>query len=227
MITGSQEYEQFLVNLAKPGVPSVLKMRVPLTEKVYEINWNNRTVESPPFIGVSGDHQAEYIFFKMDRFFDTMDLANTIGLIIFRNAHNEEYYQLISYYDTQSEPGKILFPWAIQAPATMYNGKVDFSFKFFRVDSNHLLYEINTVICHTRVLNGWADLDNTLDHTYHMLDVNSLITTSTVVEGINRIIEAGEKLKVLWIDADDDIERNLLIARNTDLLDPAIDNINP
>jgi hypothetical protein len=100
MITGSQEYEQFLANLANSEVPSILKMRIPTTEKVYKIDWNTRLIEAPPFIGVSGDHRAEYIFFEMDRFFDTMDLANTIGLIIFRNAHNEEYYQLISYYDT-------------------------------------------------------------------------------------------------------------------------------
>jgi hypothetical protein len=43
-----------------------------------------------------------------------------------------------------------------------------------------------------------------------------------VVDGLNRIIEAGEKLKVLWIDADDAQERNLLIARNDGLLDDAI-----
>lgn len=224
MITGSQEYEQFLANLANSEVPSILKMRIPTTEKVYKIDWNTRFIEAPSFIGVSGDHRAEYIFFEMDRFFDTMDLANTIGLIIFRNAHNEEYYQLISYYDTQTKPGKIYFPWAVQAPATMYSGKVEFSFKFFRVDNttNQLLYEINTTIATTRILNGWADSNNTVDHTYQILDVNSLITESAVVDGLNRIIEAGEKLKVLWIDVDDTQQRNLLIARNTDLLEDAI-----
>jgi hypothetical protein len=42
MITGSKEYEQFLVNLADSEVPSILKMRIPSTEEVYEINWNTR-----------------------------------------------------------------------------------------------------------------------------------------------------------------------------------------
>jgi hypothetical protein len=37
-----------------------------------------------------------------------------------------------------------------------------------------------------------------------MLDVNSLIADSSIVEGLNRIIEAGQKLSVLWIDADND-----------------------
>lgn len=224
MITGSKEYEQFLVNLADSEVPSILKMRIPSTEKVYEINWNTRQVQAPSFIGVSGDHRAEYIFFKMDRFFDTMDLANTIGLIIFKNAKNEEYYQIIPFYDTESEKGKIFFPWAIQAPATMYNGTVNFSFKFFKVDktSKILLYELNSVVAKTKVLSGWADLGDTLDHSYHMLDVNSLIADSSIVEGLNRIIEAGQKLSVLWIDADNDQERNLLIARNNGLLDQAI-----
>lgn len=224
MITGSQEYEQFLVGLADSGVPSVLKMRVPSTEDVYEINWNTRQVQAPPFVGVSGDHRAEYIFFKMDRFFDTMDLANTIGLIIFRNAKNEEYYQLIPFYDTQSERGKIFFPWSIQAPATMYSGTISFSFKFFKVDrtSNTLLYEINTTIARTKILNGWADSGDTLDHTYHILDVNSLIIDSTIVDAATRIIEAEKKMQILWIDVDDDQERNLLIARSEGLLDDAI-----
>lgn len=86
----------------------------------------------------------------------------------------------------------------------MYSGKVEFSFKFFSIDTttNELLYEINTTIATTRILNGWADSNSTLDHTYHVLD-SSMIIDSTVLDAIYHIAEAGEKLKVLWIDVDD------------------------
>ena len=180
MITGSQEYERFLVGLAKPDeAPTALNMRIPSDEKVYEIDWNTRTVQSPPFIGVSGDHRAEYIFFKMDRFFETIDLANTIGMIIFKNAHREEYYQLIPYYDIYTEHGKIFFPWSIQAPASLYKGSVEFSFKFFKVDATEqtLVYELNTTIAKTQVLQGWAD-EKGVDHSYQMIDTQSLIIDS-------------------------------------------------
>jgi len=90
MITNSEEYELFLSNIADTA-PSVLKMRIPVNETIYEIDWNTRKITAPPFIGVEGDHQAEYIFFRMDRFYDIIDLAETIGLIIFKNSKNEEY----------------------------------------------------------------------------------------------------------------------------------------
>jgi hypothetical protein len=91
MITSSQEYEQFLANIAE-DTPSTIVMRLPTTEPVYEIDWNSRSVSAPPFIGVEGDHEAEIIYFEMDRYFDAFDLAETIGLIIFKNARQEQYY---------------------------------------------------------------------------------------------------------------------------------------
>ena len=60
-----------------------------------------------------------------------------------------------------------------------------------------LLYEINTTIARTKVLNGWADSGDTLDHTYHILDVNSLIIDSTIVDAATRIIEAEKKMQIL------------------------------
>ena len=117
MITNSQEYQDFLANIAidDHGIynpPNVL-IRIPTDEKIYEIDWESRSIEAPDFIGVETDHEAERVFFRMDRFVDSMDLSNCLGLIQFKNARREEYYQLISNYDTLSEPGKIIFAWDI------------------------------------------------------------------------------------------------------------------
>ena len=202
MITGSQEYEQFLANIAE-AAPSVLKMRLPTNETVYEIDWDTRKVSAPPFIGVEGDHKAEYIFFKMDRFYDMIDLAETVGMVVFNNAHNESYYQLIPYYDIYSVDGKIIFPWAIQAPAV-----VSFSFKFFKVDptAEHpkLLYEINTLIAKTKVLNGWVNT-NGVEHTYNTLSPESIIIDNETLEKLNLILNSAKYTQIYWIDAEDNI----------------------
>ena len=200
MITNSQDYELFLSKIA--AAPSALKMRVPTDETIYEIDWNTRKVTAPPFIGVTGDHVAEYVFFQMDRYYDMVDLADTIGLIMFKNAKNEEYYQLIPYYDIYSVKGKIIFPWAIQAPAALYSGTVSFSFKFVKVDptseSQKLVYELNTMAAKTKVLVGWADLS--VSHTYNTLSPESIIFEDDTLKNLNKILEAAKYYQLLWID---------------------------
>jgi hypothetical protein len=96
----------------------------------------------------------------MDRYYDSMDLANLVGIIQFRNAKNEEYYYVIPYYDTTSVDQKIIFPWNIQSEVTKYGGTVTFSIKFFKMDtvSKKITYEINTLVAKTRVLVGWSSM---------------------------------------------------------------------
>lgn len=202
MITGSQEYEQFLANVAETA-PSVLKMRLPTNEPVYEINLNTRKISSPPFIGVEGDHKAEYVFFQMDRFYDMIDLSETIGMVIFKNANNEEYYQLIPYYDIYSIDGKIIFPWVIQAPAAMFGGQVLFSFKFFKVDptSQKLLYEINTVIGKTKVLNGWVNAGG-IEHDYKTLTPESFVIDNETLNKLNLILSSAKYSRLYWLEVD-------------------------
>ena len=200
MITSSQEYQEFLAGIAETA-PSIVKMRIPTYEPVYEINLNTRKIQSPSFIGVEGDHEAEYIFFQMDRYFDGLDLADAIGIIVFKNANNEEYYQIIPYYDTYSMKDKIIFPWIIQAPAALYGGEVSFSVKFFKIDptSKKLVYELNTQIARTKVLVGWAKKSGNY-HTYNTLNPDSIIIDNETLENINRLLSLEGKMKLYWID---------------------------
>lgn len=200
MITSSQEYQEFLAGIAETA-PSMMKMRIPTYEPVYEIDLNTRKITPPPFIGVEGDHEAEYIYFQVDRYFDGLDLSNAIGLIVFKNAKNEEYYQIIPYYDIYSIEGKIIFPWVIQAPAALYGGTVSFSVKFYQVDptSGKLLYELNTLIAKTKVLVGWANMTGQ-SHTYELIDPQSLIANSETIDTLNRLLALENELKVYWID---------------------------
>ena len=202
MITSSQEYQEFLAGIAETA-PSVLKMRVPSDEPVYEIDLNTRKITPPPFIGVEGDHSAEYIFFRVDRFFDNLDLAQSVGIITFKNAKNEEYYQLIPYYDPYSEYGKIIFPWVIEAPAALYSGQVSFSVKFFKIDptSRRLVYELNTLPAKTKVLAGLVDKNTDQESVYTIIDPSSpLIVDDKIMNLINQYREASNFYRIYWID---------------------------
>jgi len=70
MITSSEEYKSWLAEIAKSYNPPKTSIRIPTDEPVYEINWNSRAVSAPSFLGVEADHEAEYIYFIMDRFVD-------------------------------------------------------------------------------------------------------------------------------------------------------------
>ena len=202
MITSSQEYQEFLAGLADSNTtPSALKMRIPTYEPVYEINMNTRKISPPPFIGVEGDHEAEYVYFQVDRYYDGIDLADSIGLILFKNAKNEEYYQVIPYYDIYSIDGKIIFPWVIQAPAALYGGSVSFSVKFFKIDptSKKLVYELNTQLAKTKVLVGWANLTGQY-HKYNTLDPESILLDNSVLDALNELMSLEGQMKIHWID---------------------------
>ena len=159
----------------------------------------------------------------MDRYYDMIDLSTTIGMVVFKNSKNEEFFQLIPYYDIMTEQGKIYFPWSIQAPAALYSGQISFSFKFFKVDINskELLYEINTTIAKTKVLNGWSD-DSSLDHSYSMVDTSSLIVDSSLINNLNSIISASQYLSLYWIDVDNPIELNRLQMSDGEILEDSI-----
>ena len=211
MITGSQEYEQFLANIAE-GAPSVLTMRLPTTEPIYEIDWNSRKVSAPPFIGVEGDHEAEIIYFQMDRYYDAIDLAESIGMITFKNAKNEEYYYLIPNYDIYSVEGKIIFPWVIQAPVALYGGTVQFAIKFFKVEptSKKLAYELNTIVARTKVLVGWANFNN-VNHTYNTLNPESIILDNNVLDDLNTILQSRRYLSIYWKSPEEAINYDPLL----------------
>ena len=178
MITGSIEYQEYLANQANSYNPPNILIRIPADEPVYEVNLDTRVISPPPFLGVEADHEAEYIYFECDRYYDSIDLSQCICAVQFKNAKHEEYMYIIPAYDTLSVPNKLIFAWNIQSPVTKYGGVVQFSFKFFKIDkaSGELLYELNTLVCKTKVLVGWASKDGA-NHNYNQFTVDEVLTS--------------------------------------------------
>ncbi len=203
MITGSEEYEQFLKNIQDGYNPPDIRIRIPKDEPIYKIDWNTRKVEAPTYLSVEADHSAEIVFFEMDRYYDNVDLANMVGLIQFRNAKNEEYYYVIPYYDTTSVDQKIIIPWNIQSPVTKYGGNISFSFKFFKADINSgkLLYEINTLVARSKILVGWANVHGK-NHDYNSISAEKYKVDGTF-NGVIELLQSYrdyENAGIYWID---------------------------
>lgn len=203
MITGSEEYQALLKDIQDGYNPPDVRIRIPQDEPVYTVDWNTRKIAAPKFLSVEADHSAEIIFFEMDRFYDGMDLANMIGIIQFRNAKNEEYFYVIPYYDTTSHDQKLIVPWNIQSQVTKYGGTINFSFKFFKVntDTKDILYEINTLVASSKVLIGWANIHGS-DHKYNTIDATKYTVDGTfdgVIEMLNAY-RSYEDAGLKWID---------------------------
>jgi hypothetical protein len=100
MITSAEEYlsKQYLVNSA--NIPTIALL-LPSTEKIYNINLSTREVEVPEYLSVLKDHYAETIYFKCDRFFDNMDLTDTVCVIQYQNKNSPDngHYYAVPFYD--------------------------------------------------------------------------------------------------------------------------------
>lgn len=120
-------------------------------EKIYQIDLNTRQVEVPrEFTVVETDHRAETIYFQMPRYYDSIDLTKTVGLVQYVNAKNEKHIYAIPFYDITSlstEDNQIIvFPWRLAKTAAAAPGNLIFSFRFFKVDDNkQLVYNLNTL----------------------------------------------------------------------------------
>ena len=192
MITGSEEYLRFLKNIQDGYNPPDIRIRIPQDEPVYSVDLNTRKIDTPAFLSVEADHSAEIIFFSIDRYYQSMDLSQMVGMIQFRDAKNNEYYYIIPYYDTASVDQKIIFPWNIQSPVTKYSGTISFSIKFFKVEptSGKLLYEINTLVAKSRVLVGWANV-NGMQHQYNAINAEYIFGDATYVQQMQQYINAA------------------------------------
>lgn len=176
MITSAYEYLSHIqeiqnINLRKE------RLSIPESEPIYAIDLNTRTIETPTFLSVETDHTAETVFFKVDRYFDTVDLADSTCIIQYVNAKGQSYIYAAPVYDTQTlaSEGKMLIPWVIQGPATIAAGTIKYAIRFYKLKktaetiqdgdesiptgeySYEFDYIINTIPSTSRILSGLGD----------------------------------------------------------------------
>lgn len=183
-------------------------------EPIYEVDLNKRSIEAPEFLSVELDHNAETIYFSVDRFFDNVDLSTVYCVIQYQNANPDKakggYIYPVPYFDitTKARENKMLFQWAIEGPATAFSGTVTFSIKFYRIapkivyeadGSQHelMIYEyiLNTQPQTSKVLYG-LDVQATSENYY--------FEASEVEKIYQRIEEVRRTNDLYWIVLSDD-----------------------
>lgn len=159
MMTERPEYLDLLYKIQDENKPS-LAILLPGDEHIYNIDMKARKIEAPEFLSVETDHRSEVVYFRTGRYFDSIDLTNTIAIVQYVNAAGEGRVYAVPYYDvdTLSDTNEILFPWEIDGEATKVAGDVQYSVRFFVLDSNKvdkkLIYNLSTLASTSKVLHG-------------------------------------------------------------------------
>lgn len=138
-ITSLNEYFQHITELAQLAIgqgragSDPYFLRLPLDEPFLEINANTRVISVPSQlrqIGVRGDKYAEVVFFKIDRYYDAVDLATRHIYIEWEDAAGHKGVSRDFLKDTQSEKDKIIFGWIIGDELTEAVGNIRFAVRF-------------------------------------------------------------------------------------------------
>lgn len=139
VISSLNEYFQHITDLAGLAIgegrhgSDPYFLRLPLDEPFLEINANTRAITVPNDlrqIGVRGDKYAEVVFFKIDRYFDAVDLATRQIYIEWEDANGNKGVSRDFLKDTQSEKDKIIFGWIIGDELTEHVGTIRFAVRF-------------------------------------------------------------------------------------------------
>ena len=171
MITSAKEYLANLQRIRNENLHTDV-LQIPSDELVYNVDLNARTIDTPVYLSTESDHIAETVFFAVDRFYETFDLAQSTCIIQYINAKNEAYVYLVPVFDieTYADEGKMLIPWVIQGNATVAAGTIKYAIRFFHLnkttrvlENNEMVtdydfdYIINTQVAQSRILKGMGE----------------------------------------------------------------------
>lgn len=151
-------------------------------------------------ISVERDHRAETIYFQTDRYYDGVDLRNTVCVVEYVNALGESRIYPVSLEDT-TESGKIKFGWCVGNEATKAPGTIKFAVRFYTVSNDTstptFTYNLNTAPCEATILDGLDIEFNSADEMLENEDMFSKYGPNLVEDIYGRIQEASQKMT--WI----------------------------
>lgn len=124
---------------------------LPVDEEVFFIDANTRQISVPTSfkrngIAVQGDEVAEIVYFKINRYFDFMDLNNTEIYIQYEDPKGNKDVCQEWVRDIESDPDFLIFGWALRDPITKYDGTLKFSVRFVNWDDDDgtMIYNFST-----------------------------------------------------------------------------------
>lgn len=202
--TTPEQYKEYLFQIQNNNKPKHAIL-LPNQEKIYKIDLNTREVEAPEYLSILYDKYAETIYFKMNRYYDNMDLTETTGLIQFYNHAKDQndlnsHVYIIPYFDavTYKQTDEILIPWMIDERVTAQQGAVTFAFKFYKLnDQKQYIYNLNTIPAKSKVLPTLSDgyIENDKGDEFPIISQN----TSAYLEIWQAIQELRNTNDIYWI----------------------------
>lgn len=140
---------------------------LPRDEELFEIDANSRTIKVPTDfnkngIGVQGDHNAEVIYFSVDRYFDLADLYQKEILIQYELPNGDKHLAATIFKTLKFQDNKVVFGWVVTDDMTENAGNIKFSVRFYdrNEDKTKLLYSFSTL---TAVVKVNASLEFNID----------------------------------------------------------------
>ena len=220
-ISSLNEYFQHIEDLASLAIGNGRSgsdpyfLRLPLDEPFFEINANTRAITVPAAlrqVGVVGDKYAEIVFFKIDRYYDAIDL-NTRQIYIEWEAPDGEggVRKGVSrdfLRDTQSEKDKIIFGWVIGDELTKNVGNIRFAVRFVEWNAGLAEDEDGKLI---RV----EDPDSAVSGTELAYSFSSLPAQITIVDSLHYDLFDDSK-EASMIDTDGQAGTILFFLQNSD-----------
>lgn len=132
---------------------------------VVNVDLDNRTItfdesflESGSFLGISGDHRAQTVYFRVNRYFEDVDLATITCAVEYINPANQLrlYPITLKDIDTLSNTKEMILAWNLGSEATREGGTLQFSLHFFRInhETKTLAYSLHTLPCKATIVEG-------------------------------------------------------------------------
>lgn len=134
-----------------------LLLVAPADEEYFNIDANARSIAIPAAfkkngVGVYGDHQAEMLVFKIDRYFDYQDLYNTKIAINWNFTpagsrtpmYSETQSQEALFPNDVLEPGYLTFGFLVTKEMTPSKGTLNLSVTFYELTNEEIAYSLNT-----------------------------------------------------------------------------------
>lgn len=164
---------------------------LPPNEGYFSINADTRDIEVPDAfkagVSVQGDDIAEIIYFKIDRYFDAIDLAQKQIVIQWQHEsdansskQNTKFLSAAYKRSLQAEPGFIVFGWPITKEVTAKPGNINFSVRFYSIETNEITgeqyidYSFSTVTKNIKIKPS-LNFNLTQDALNNVLDSNKRI----------------------------------------------------
>lgn len=207
MKTNADKYMRRLADIQNQfNSPSLVML--PTDEPRFIIDANERTISIPDsftFLGVLNDHNAETVYFEIDRYYDQTDLSKKTCIVQYESRANKHggFYP-VTKLDITTVPGKIIFGWEVQNDVTSCPGDLEFSVRFYstKQDDDRIIfsYNFNTEVAVLPVKDGLDTMEEAVQ--IESGEVQTLTDKFTgLLKYAKEVQERVESVDIVTLDA--------------------------